>query len=186
MIDQGASPYSPPKANLEGGVAQAGVMPLASAGSRLAAVLIDGLLFLPLAIVGGVLSYLMRPAPGQAPGPMGAGAMGMAAILGLYGLAVAIYQIYLLSTRGQTFGKKTMKIRIVKLDGSQPGFVHAVLLRAIVNALPTMIPIVGGVYGLVDILFIFRGDRRCIHDLIASTRVVMADAAPAPVMVPAI
>src|SRR3569623_2935323 len=92
VIDQGASPYSPPKANLEGGVAQAGVMPLAAAGSRLAAVLIDGLLFLPLAIVGGVLSYLMRPAPGPAPGPMGAGALGMAAILGLYGLAVAIYQ----------------------------------------------------------------------------------------------
>ena len=185
MIDQGASPYSPPKANLEGGVAQAGVMPLATAGSRLAAVLIDGLLFLPAGIVGGIVSFMMKPTPGQPPPTMGAVSMLLAALAGLYVLGLAIYQIVQLSTRGQTIGKKAMKVRIVKLDGSQPGFVHAVLLRAVVNALPSMIPLVGGVYGLVDILFIFRADRRCIHDLIASTRVVMAEA-PSPIVVPAL
>jgi len=160
-------------------------MPLASAGSRLAAVLIDGLLFLPPVVVGGVMSFLLRPAPGQVQAPLSGSTMAIMAVLGLYGLAVAIYQSVMRSTRGQTFGKKVMKVRIVKLDGSQPGFVHAVLLRAIVNALPTLIPVVGGVYGLIDILFIFRGDRRCIHDLIASTRVVMSEAAPAPIVVPA-
>jgi len=184
VIDQGASPYSPPKANLEGGVATAGVMPLATAGSRLAAVLIDGLLFLPGAALAAIISLTMRPTPGAPPPTMGALPLGLAALAGLYILALIIYQVVQLSTRGQTIGKKAMKIRIVKLDGSQPGFVHAFLLRAIVNALPSMIPVVGSIYGLVDVLFIFRADRRCIHDLIASTRVVMAEA-PAPTMVPA-
>jgi hypothetical protein len=46
-----------------------------------------------------------------------------------------------------------------------------------VNGLIALIPF----YGLVDILFIFRGDRRCIHDWMARTKVVPADAAPAPV-----
>ena len=185
MIDQGASPYSPPKANLEGGVAQVGVMPLATAGSRLAAVLVDGLLFLPAIVVGIIVAMMMKPAPGAPPPPMGAGSMALAAVVGLYGLAVVIYQIIMLSTRGQTVGKKAMKIRIVRLDGSQPGFVHAFLLRAVVNALPSMIPVVGSIYGLVDVLFIFRADRRCIHDLIAGTRVVMTEAPPAAVVVPA-
>jgi uncharacterized RDD family membrane protein YckC len=160
-------------------------MPLATAGSRLAAVFIDGLLFMPAAIIGGVMSFMMKPEPGAPPPTLGGATIAIVAVLGLYVLAVAIYQIIMLSTRGQTVGKKAMKIRIVKLDGSQPGFVHAFLLRAIVNALPSMIPIVGGIYGLVDVLFIFRADRRCIHDLIASTRVVMTEAAPAPIVVPA-
>ena len=186
MIDQGASPYSPPKANLEGGVAQAGVAPLATAGSRLAAIVIDGLLFVPAVVVGVIVSIMLKPAPGEPPAPLGAGAMVAMALVGLYSLGVLVYQVMMLSTRGQTVGKKAMKIRIVKLDGSQPGFVHAFLLRAIVNALPSMIPLVGSVYGLVDILFIFRADRRCIHDMIAGTRVVMAEAAASPVVVPAL
>ena len=45
-----------------------------------------------------------------------------------------------------------------------------VLLRVVVNGLLGFIPL----YGVVDILFIFREDRRCIHDLIAGTVVVNA------------
>ena len=35
-------------------------------------------------------------------------------------------------------------------------------------------------YRLVDILFIFREDRRCLHDLIAGTQVVVGDGASPP------
>ena len=57
-------------------------------------------------------------------------------------------------------GKKALRIRIVKMDtGENGGFVPNVLLRLIVN-------------GLVEILFIFRGDRCCIHDMIAGTQAV--------------
>ena len=33
-------------------------------------------------------------------------------------------------------------------------------------------PAIGGIIQLVDILFIFRDDRKCIHDLIAGTVVI--------------
>ena len=60
-------------------------------------------------------------------------------------------------------------IRIVKVDtGENGGFVTNVLVRTILNGLIGIIPL----YGLIDILFIFRGDKRCIHDLIAGTKVV--------------
>jgi uncharacterized RDD family membrane protein YckC len=80
----------------------------------------------------------------------------------------------LLSKRGQTIGKRWMAIKIVKLDGSAPGFVHAVLLRGFVNGLIGAVPYLGFVYTLVDLLMICRDDRRCLHDMIASTRVVKA------------
>lgn len=46
-----------------------------------------------------------------------------------------------------------------------------VLLRLMLNTLLAFIP----GYALVDILFIFRKDRRCIHDFIAGTHVVKTD-----------
>ena len=77
----------------------------------------------------------------------------------------------LLTKDGQTLGKHVLGIRIVKRDtGENGGFVRNVLLRFIFNRLLGIIPL----YGLVDILFIFRGDRRCIHDMIAGTQVVNA------------
>ena len=72
---------------------------------------------------------------------------------------------------GQTIGKKALKVRIVKADtGLNGGFVPNVLLRAIVNGFFGTVPF----YSLVDVLLIFRDDRRCIHDLVTGTRVVQA------------
>ena len=91
-------------------------------------------------------------------------------VLGLLAFAVIlIFQMVLLTKDGQTLGKKALDIHIVKVDtGQNGGFVPNVLLRVIVNGLLGIIPF----YSLVDILFIFRQDRRCIHDLIARTEVV--------------
>jgi hypothetical protein len=41
-----------------------------------------------------------------------------------------------------------------------------------VNSVIGNLPCIGFFYALADILFIFRDDRRCIHDLIASTTVI--------------
>lgn len=48
------------------------------------------------------------------------------------------------------------------------GFVTNVLMRSVLNRILSFIPF----YALVDILFIFREDRRCLHDRIAGTQVV--------------
>jgi len=87
-----------------------------------------------------------------------------------YGLGLYwIYQLYLLTVDGQTIGKKVMKIKIVRIDtGENGGFMPNVLMRWLLNGLLALIPF----YALVDILFIFREDRRCIHDMIAGTKVV--------------
>ena len=75
----------------------------------------------------------------------------------------------LLIKDGQTLGKKALRIRIVKIDtGENGGFVPNVLLRLIVDGLLGIIPL----YGLADILFIVRDDRRCIHGMIEGTQVV--------------
>lgn len=95
--------------------------------------------------------------------------------LGLGMIALLILQIYLLVTRGQTIGKKIVGVKIVSFEtGQNPGFVKTVLLRGFVNGVIGCVPVVGGIYSLVDVLFIFREDRRCIHDLLAGTKVVKA------------
>src|SRR5256885_382096 len=124
------NPFSAPTANLE----SPGVMPapsgiLAAPTTRLVAVLLDGLLFLPAVLLFAMAGYAMRSkASSDLNLPMMIGG-------GLYILGLAGYQIYLLSTKGQTLGKRWMKIRIVRMDGSPPGFVHAFLLRSIVSGL---------------------------------------------------
>lgn len=168
-----ANPFAPPLASLEGGT----VAPpfeqgdLATRGSRLAAVLLDALLALPALLI----FLVARGASAAAPGARLSGAaLAATSIMSLYFIALLVYQCYLLSTRGQTLGKKWLGVKIVKLDGTPAGFPAAVALRVLVNSLIGLVPIVGGIYVLVDSLMIFRDDRRCIHDLIAGTRVVKA------------
>lgn len=83
---------------------------------------------------------------------------------------VYIYQCYLITTEGQTIGKRWVGIRIVNEHGLPPGFMKGVLARewllVFVGALCQ------GFLGLLDSLFIFREDRRCLHDHAAGTRVV--------------
>jgi uncharacterized RDD family membrane protein YckC len=84
-------------------------------------------------------------------------------------------QAFLLSTRGQTVGKIIVGVRIVRLDGRPAGFVHALLLRSLVIGVIENIPWLGLGFDLADILFIFTAERRCLHDLIAGTRVVTVE-----------
>lgn len=59
----------------------------------------------------------------------------------------------------------------------------AFTLDIYLNALPILlilfviqvlyqIPVAGSIFSLVDVLFIFREDHKCIHDLIADTIVI--------------
>ena len=92
----------------------------------------------------------------------------------LASLALLIVQVVMVTKRGQTLGKKILGIRIVLKDTQENGgFVVNVLKRGFLNGLLSLIP----GYFLVDSLFIFRGDRRCLHDMIAGTVVIQAEPA---------
>lgn len=101
-----------------------------------------------------------------------------ALLLTVFGGALLVVQCWLLTTRGQTIGKRVFGVRIVNVDDdTNPGFVKAVLLRWFVPGLITVFlnfVLLGYIFFLVDSCFIFRRDHRCIHDLIAGTRVVKA------------
>jgi len=167
----GGSPFTAQPAPAPGAGAP---VELAGRGTRLLAVILDSLIAFALALPG-LIVLGVSGAFSQPDDPNPAVLAGGLALLGLCLLGLLGVQIWMLSTRGQTIGKRIMGVKIVKFDDhSNPGFVHAFLLRSFVNGLIGGIPVVGGIYSLVDICFIFREDRRCIHDFIASTVVVKA------------
>ena len=97
-------------------------------------------------------------------------------MMALLVVSLITLQWYLLTTQGQTIGKSLMKIRIVRYDTEEnPGFGRAVGLRELVPGFIGAIPLFGMLFTLVDILFIFGKERRCIHDYIAGTKVIDVD-----------
>jgi uncharacterized RDD family membrane protein YckC len=76
---------------------------------------------------------------------------------------------------GQTWGKKWLKVKIVDLQGRKPHFARLLFLRYAPTRIVAITPIAGPWIALVDDLLIFREDKRCIHDHLAGTRVVVAD-----------
>jgi uncharacterized RDD family membrane protein YckC len=92
-------------------------------------------------------------------------------------LSAFFVQAVLIAWRGQNLGKLLVGIRVVRIDtGAPAGFLRGVVLRF---GLPVSLVIVlngvfmlGFVFLLVDYAFMFRDDRRCLHDLIAGTKVV--------------
>lgn len=144
---------------------------LASPGSRLGAQILDGLLYvivlLPAFFGGVALAEEQKNDKGHE--------LYVSLLVGgfLLWLVLILVQGVFLCSRGQTLGKRMMGIRIVNSDDlGNPGFGRVFLLRYCANIFLTMIPWIGWIYWFIDLLFIFRGDRRCLHDLMAMTRVI--------------
>ncbi len=76
---------------------------------------------------------------------------------------------------GQTLGKRIFKIKVVTLNNELPPVGKLVFHRYVLISIISTLPFVGGIFSIVDILFIFRDDKRCLHDIIAETKVVNAD-----------
>lgn len=143
---------------------------LADRMQRFLAALVDGLIGLAFGVAIawalGIYDYMFQRPPVQPPTGLvyASSAIGFAAFLALHG--------YFLKTYGQTIGKRVIGTRIVGLDGNILPFARLILLRYLPVQVVVLIPIVGSIVALVDVLFVFRDDRRCLHDLIAGTRVV--------------
>ena len=164
-------PYRPPQVAV---VAPTTVVDaeLAGRGRRLAASLVDALIImaitLPPAWLTGYLMMVGDAKRGGDPVPLGWTVGWLAAGI----LTYAVVQGFPLYRDGQTWGKKLLGIRIVGLDGRIPGLLRLLVLRHFVGTAIAQVPLVGPLYTVVDALFVFTHDRRCIHDLIARTRVV--------------
>jgi uncharacterized RDD family membrane protein YckC len=162
------NPYAAPQANVAD-FAQADQLELAGRGMRLVGVIVDGLIMMILTVpLMFGLGYWQLMMSGQQPG------MGLQIGMGLSGFIIfLLINGYFLNQSGQTVAKKLLGMRIVDLNGNKPEFFRLVGLRYGVAQLIQLIPVVNVIYALVDCLFIFREDRRCVHDLIAGTRVVV-------------
>lgn len=82
------------------------------------------------------------------------------------------YQCFLVARSGQSLGKRWLGLRIVRTNGEGAGFVHGVVMRSWLLNLIGLVPILGVLVTLADVLMIFWRDALCVHDVIADTRVV--------------
>lgn len=165
------NPYEAPQSVVEDMPPDQGWM-LADRGTRLGAVLLDGLIWGAAAMIG-VLVMLPsisqgRSGDGFLPVLVG-GFLFFAAIFG-----VLIWNLVWLYRSGQTIGKRILNVRIVRSNGESASLGRIFGLRMVVPAVLGAIPILGPLFSLTDPLFIFGNDRRCLHDHLADTIVIRA------------
>jgi uncharacterized RDD family membrane protein YckC len=152
---------------------------LASRRSRLAAALLDrGIPLLILVIATVVATGDYSSSAGAKPPLYRRGltiilpGRGAVWCVGVFELAQAI----LITLRGQTLGKMLLGIRIARVeDDHNPGFFRGVFLRSWLIAFLALAPVIGWVLALIDLVFIFRAPKRCIHDYVSGTRVVLVN-----------
>ncbi|MDP1564161.1 MAG: RDD family protein [Pirellulaceae bacterium] len=168
------NPYAPPKyvpptfshtAN--------GELELASLGQRFAGAFLDGLIMLaivfPLGFGLGFALVLSGMDPEGVQFSVLTTVVGAAIGIGVF-LAL---NGYLLASRGQTIGKYVLGTQIQSDDGQLMPFGSLILKRYVPLWVVSHIPWVGGIVSLVNALVIFRANRKCLHDEIAGTKVVV-------------
>lgn len=160
------NPFAPPESDVT--VDQSGE--LASRGVRLGGAIIDGLVAMMVMLPAMyTFGYWERAMVGEQ-------TMSELVLFSALGFVTFVaVQGYLLANHGQTIGKRILGTRIVSVDdGSILPFWKVITYRYLPVQLLSVIPAIGPLFGLVDSLAIFREDRRCIHDLIAGTKVIVA------------
>ena len=133
---------------------------LASAGRRFMGMFVDGLVFLPVYIIGAFAGAAIRG--GRQPGVF------FSVDLLVYAAAWVVYEAVMLqSFGGQTLGKKAAGMKVVNADGSE--------LRpeqAWKRAISPQLMSITYVLGFVDALMVFSERRRTLHDRFGNTIVV--------------
>ena len=154
---------------------------LAGRGMRLVAFLLNWALWIVPIVLGSLAAPEAWDDPQQVRDPV-TGQMVQAherATLILGGIMlggwilIAIVNGVLVGTRSQSIGKALVGIEVRREDGTRAGFWRIAGLRWLVGtlAIGAFVPF----YALIDTLCIFRRDRRCVHDQIAGTIVVVRE-----------
>ena len=154
----------------------------ATLGARFFGKMIDVLIMVPVSLVLiAVLSPIFVQKDPETlmeifQGGAGFGIVG-ALVFSLIGLICYIaVQWTFWKKSSQSIGKKVMKIQVVNLDGSPAAAETIAFNRYALMAALTAIPFIGQFIALVNVLLIFRGDRNCLHDDLAKTRVIKLSA----------
>lgn len=167
MQDPNSNPYASPNASVMDIPSEG--LELASFGLRFLGALIDGLIFMlliiPMLFATGYMSDVMAGIQPDFLDNIKIGLLGFVIFL--------VIQGYFLNASGQTIGKKILGTKIVTMNNEKPEFLKLILMRyATVHAI-SQIPVLGGIFGMVNAIFIFFGDQRqCLHDKFAGTKVV--------------
>ena len=159
--------YAPPESELE--VPLDGP-PLASRWARLGGAIIDGLIGMAIAFPVMFMTGFWDRAMAQTVSVL------ETVLLGVFGFVMfAVLHGYFLAKHGQTIGKKLVGTRIVSSDSDRILPLWKVLfVRYLPISVVANIPPIGGLLVIIDDLFIFRKDKRCVHDLIAGSKVIKA------------
>lgn len=162
IVNPYAAPEAPVTGTLPPPLPDEVRLPLAGRGDRLLAKILDRALYFACLVPALVVAILQMR-----------NALALAVALGVLAIAILfIYNLTLLGDRGQTLGKRCLRIRIVRSDGSDADLGRLFGLRMCV---PWLIGFVfGPLFVLPDVLFIFGDERRCLHDMMADTVVVDA------------
>ncbi len=170
-MDQQNNPYRAPESTVVDYTLDTG---LAGRGERLAAAIIDVFIMLaillPVMFFGGYLSQVMNTATTGEP-------ISLTTELTWGLISVVVFfaiQSYPLYATAQTWGKRLLRVRIVGLDGKRLSFGRLIALRYLSMQGVGLVPLIGPLLSIVNVLLIFRADHRCGHDLIAGTKVVKA------------
>ena len=91
----------------------------------------------------------------------------------LVGLALGLWNVYLLATTGQTLGKRFFGVRVVDAQGGPASMARLLLLRVLLVGLIACTGI-GAVVLALGLWGMFQPGHRALHDHLAGTRVVMA------------
>src|SRR5262245_15939736 len=98
---------------------------LAERSTRLVGSMIDGFLF----VLAAVPAFVIFAQLGAVPAELSKGLITVGG-LSLPVLILIGYQWYLISTTGQSLAKKWLKMKIVKMNGTDVDFVSGVILRS--------------------------------------------------------
>jgi uncharacterized RDD family membrane protein YckC len=166
-------PFAPPQADLHAPPAD-GPRALGGRGARLGAYLLDMLLYAPFFGLGIWLRSRHYVDEITLAGTPIVNGVALACML-----PMVLFQWYLVSTTGQSIGKRWLGLAIVRLDGTPVDLMSGAILRSLVPFLLYRAIMMAGlpvrlvqILTLVDSLFIFSGSRRTLHDRFARTMVI--------------
>lgn len=147
--------------------ASSGSLPLAGIGARFVALFLDRILIgVALAILAALLGVTSINPNGTAEENMEAVMRIVSTISFLDFLISGGYFVYFIGSRGQTPGKMLMGIKVVGLNDETITY-GAAALRYVGYIVDGMLCGIGGY-----LFAFFREDRRALHDLMATTKVV--------------